>query len=67
VNNRIVTPNGQPAIPQIDAVQLGCEMLLNGRGEYLDPPEQAKDIVDRIEALMSELGRLAREKQGDGH
>lgn len=61
--NRIVTPNGQPAIPQIDGVQLACAMLINGRSESLPPPEQAKDIVDRIRCLLSELGQEAERQR----
>ncbi len=63
MSNRIVTPNGTPAVPQIDGVQLACAMLIQGRGEHLPPREQAIDIAQRIEALMNEMGRLAQERQ----
>ncbi len=73
MSNRIVTPNGTPVVPHIDGVQLGCAMLIQGRGEHLPPREQAIDIAQRIEALMNEMGRLAQERQRreqemrDGH
>lgn len=60
--NRIQLPNGQPAVPQVDGVQLACAMLLNGRAEHLPAEEQAKDIIDRIEALLGEIGRRQQEK-----
>jgi hypothetical protein len=63
MNNRIVTPNGTPAVPQIDGVQLGCAMLVQGRGEHLPPREQAIDIAQRIEALMNEFARIGQEQQ----
>ncbi len=66
MQNRIVTPNGQPAVPQIDGVQLACAMLIQGRGESLPPQEQAKDIVQRIQALLAELGRAAQERKDHG-
>ncbi len=60
--NRIVTPNGHAAAPQIDAVQVAMAMLIQGRGEFLSPADQAKDICDRIDGLVAEFTRRNKER-----
>lgn len=60
--NRIVTPNGHPVAPQMDAVQIAVVMLTQGRGESLPPADQARDICDRIDALSAEFAKRNKER-----